>query len=105
LRCFVVIELKATKFKPEHTGQLGFYLAAVDDLLRKDGDNQTIGIILCKSKSKIIAEYALRSIKAPIGVSEYTLSKALPKDLKTSLPTVEEIEAELNENFSKENGA
>lgn len=64
LRCFVVIELKATKFKPEHTGQLGFYLAAVDDLMRKEGDNQTIGILLCKSKSKIIAEYALRGIKA-----------------------------------------
>lgn len=96
LRCFVVIELKATKFKPEHTGQLGFYLAAVDDLLRKEGDNQTIGILLCKSKSKIIAEYALRGMKGPIGVSEYTLSKALPKDLKTNLPTIEQIEEELN---------
>jgi predicted nuclease of restriction endonuclease-like (RecB) superfamily len=97
LRCFVVIELKATKFKPEHTGQLGFYLAAVDDLMRKEGDNQTIGILLCKSKSKIIAEYALRNIKAPIGVSEYALSKALPKELKTSLPSIDEIEAELND--------
>lgn len=97
LRCFVVIELKATKFKPDHTGQLGFYLAAVDDLMRKEGDNQTIGIILCKSKNKVIAEYALRNIKAPIGVSEYALSKSLPKELKTNLPTVEEIEAELNE--------
>lgn len=97
LRAFVVIELKATKFKPEHTGQLGFYLAAVDDLMRKEGDNQTIGILLCKSKNKIIAEYALRNIKAPIGVSEYTLSKALPKNLKTKLPTIEEIESELNE--------
>lgn len=101
LRSFVVIELKATKFKPEHTGQLGFYLAAVDDLLRKEGDNQTIGILLCKSKNKIIAEYALRNIKAPIGVSEYKLSKALPKELKTNLPTIEEIEAELNETESK----
>jgi predicted nuclease of restriction endonuclease-like (RecB) superfamily len=97
LRAFVVIELKATKFKPEHTGQLGFYLAAVDDLLRKEGDNRTIGILLCKSKNKVIAEYALRNVKAPIGVSEYTLSKALPKELKSSLPTVKEIEAELNE--------
>lgn len=101
LRSFVVIELKATKFKPEHTGQLGFYLAAVDDLLRKEGDNQTIGILLCKSKNKIIAEYALRNIKAPIGVSEYKLSKALPKELKTNLPTIEEIEAELNEATNK----
>lgn len=97
LRAFVVIELKATKFKPEHTGQLGFYLAAVDNQMRKEGDGRTIGILLCKSKSKIIAEYALQNINAPIGVSEYTLSKALPKDLKTSLPTIEEIEAELNE--------
>lgn len=101
LRSFVVIELKATKFKPEHTGQLGFYLAAVDDLLRKEGDNQSIGILLCKSKNKIVAEYALRSIKAPIGISEYQLSKALPKTLKTSLPTIEEIEAELNETTNK----
>jgi predicted nuclease of restriction endonuclease-like (RecB) superfamily len=97
LRAFVVIELKSTKLKPEHTGQLGFYLEAVDDLLRKEGDNQTIGILLCKSKHKVVAEYALRASKAPIGISEYTLSKALPKELKTSLPTVEQLEAELNE--------
>ena len=96
LRAFVVIELKAGKFKPEHTGQLGFYMAAVDDLMRKEGDNQTIGILLCKSKHKVVAEYALRNMSAPIGISEYTLAKALPKELKTSLPTVEEIEAELN---------
>lgn len=96
LRCFVVIELKANNFKPEHTGQLGFYLAAVDDLMKKESDNPTIGILLCKSKSKIVAEYALRSMKAPIGISEYTLSKALPKELKSSLPTVEQIELELN---------
>jgi predicted nuclease of restriction endonuclease-like (RecB) superfamily len=97
LRCFVVIELKANNFKPEHTGQLGFYLAAVDDLMKKDGDNPTIGILLCKSKSKIVAEYALRGMKAPIGISDYTLSKALPKELKSSLPTIEELETELNE--------
>lgn len=97
LRAFVVIELKATKFKPEHTGQLGFYMAAVDDLMRKEGDNQTIGIILCKSKHKVVAEYALRNMNAPIGISEYKLAKALPKELKANLPSVEEIEAELNE--------
>jgi predicted nuclease of restriction endonuclease-like (RecB) superfamily len=95
LRAFVVIELKAGKFKPEHTGQLGFYMAAVDDMIRKDGDNQTIGILLCKSKNKVVAEYALRNMKAPIGVSEYTLSKSLPKELKTKLPTVAQLEAEL----------
>ncbi|MGC1182731.1 PDDEXK nuclease domain-containing protein [Legionella sp.] len=97
LRAFVVIELKAGKFKPEHTGQLGFYMAAVDDLMRKEGDNQTIGIILCKSKHKVVAEYALRNMNAPMGISEYSLSKALPKELKTNLPTIEEIEQELNE--------
>lgn len=97
LRCFVVVELKATKFKPEHTGQLGFYLAVVDDLLKKESDNRTIGILLCKSKSKVIAEYALHNMKAPMGVSEFTLSKAIPKELKINLPTVEEIEAELND--------
>lgn len=97
LRSFVVIELKAGKFKPEHTGQLGFYLAVVDDKMKKEYDNPTIGILLCKSKNKVVAEYALRNIKAPIGVSEYTFSKALPKELKTSLPSVDEIEAELNE--------
>ena len=102
LRCFCVVELKSTKFKPEHTGQLGFYLAAVDDQLKKEGDNKTIGILLCKSKNKIVAEYALRNISAPIGVSEYSLSKALPKKLKTSLPTIEEIEANLNEVINKE---
>lgn len=102
LRCFVVIELKANNFKPEHTGQLGFYLAAVDDLMKKESDNPTIGILLCKSKSKIVAEYALRSMKAPIGISEYTLSKALPKELKSSLPTIEQIEMELNEASKKE---
>ena len=101
LRCFVVVELKATKFKPEHTGQLGFYLAAADDLLKKEHDHPTIGILLCRSKNKIIAEYALKNVKAPIGISEYQLSKTLPKDLKTSLPTIEEIEAELNESTSK----
>lgn len=101
LRCYVVIELKATKFKPAHTGQLGFYLAAVDDLLRKEGDNQAIGILLCKSKNKVVAEYALRNVKAPIGVSEYSLSKALPKNLKSKLPSIEEIEAELNDLANK----
>lgn len=102
LRAFVVIELKATKFKPEHTGQLGFYMAAVDDLMRKEGDNQTIGIILCKSKHKVVAEYALQGMKAPIGISEYTLSKALPEELQTSLPTVEQLEAELNESTKED---
>lgn len=102
LRCYIVIELKATKFKPEHMGQLGFYLAAVDNQMRKEGDNKTIGIILCKSKSKIIADYALQNMKAPIGISQYQLAKALPKELKSNLPTIEEIELELNKIIEKE---
>lgn len=103
LKSFVVIELKSTKFKPEHTGQLGFYLAAVDAQLRQPGDNKTIGILLCKSKNRIVAEYALQNISAPIGISEYTLSKALPKELKTNLPAIEEIESELNEAIKQNN--
>ena len=75
----------------------GYEHHCIDDLMKKEGDNQTIGILLCQDKRKVIAEYALRSVKVPIGISEYTLSKALPKELKTSFPTVEEIEAELNE--------
>ncbi|HSW93424.1 MAG TPA: PDDEXK nuclease domain-containing protein [Gammaproteobacteria bacterium] len=97
LRCFIVVELKANNFKPEYTGQLGFYLAAVDDLMKKESDNPTIGILLCKSKNKIVAEYALRGMKAPIGISEYVLSKAVPNELKSSLPTVEQMENLLNE--------
>ncbi|OGT46349.1 MAG: hypothetical protein A3F17_04215 [Gammaproteobacteria bacterium RIFCSPHIGHO2_12_FULL_41_15] len=96
LRCYVVCELKAKKFKPADLGQLSFYLSAVDEHLTGEADNPAIGILLCESRSKIIAEYALKKIDAPIGVSEYTLSKALPKNLKTALPSIEEIEGELN---------
>lgn len=83
-------------------GQLSFYLTAVDEQLCHPQDNPTIGILLCESRSKIIAEYALKKINAPIGISEYMLSKALPKDLKTNLPTIEEIEAVLNEGAEKQ---
>lgn len=96
LRCYVVIELKAKKFKPADLGQLSFYLTAVNEQLCHHQDNPTIGILLCESRSKIVAEYALRQISAPIGVSEYTLSRALPKEFKSSLPSIEEIEAGLN---------
>jgi predicted nuclease of restriction endonuclease-like (RecB) superfamily len=99
LRAYIVIEIKAKKFKPADLGQLSFYLSAVDNHLRHSQDNPTIGILLCESRSKIIAEYALQKINAPIGVSEYILAKALPKKLKTNLPAIEEIEAELNETF------
>lgn len=96
LRSFVVIELKTGEFKPEYAGKLNFYLSAVDELLKQPQDNPTIGILLCEKKNKIFAEYALRDIKKPIGISEYHLSKVLPKKLQTSLPTIEELEAELN---------
>ncbi len=96
LRCFVVVEIKAGKFKPEHAGQLNFYLSAVDVQWKQPQDNPTIGLLLCKSRSKIIAEYALKDIDKPIGISEYELTKAIPEDLKPSLPSIEEIEAELN---------
>lgn len=97
LRCFVVIELKARAFKPEDTGQLNYYLSAVDDLLKHPTDNPTMGLLLCKSRSKVKAEYAFRDIKKPMGVAEYEvlLTEALPKDMKSSLPTVQEIEEEL----------
>ena len=97
LHSFCVIEYKATKFKPEHAGQLNFYLNLVDDFIKTPEDKPTIGLLLCKSRNKFTAEYALKGIEKPIGVSEYQLSQAIPDKLKTSLPTIEEIEAELNE--------
>ncbi len=97
LRCFVVIDLKMGEFKPEFAGKMNFYLSAVDDLLRHEKDEPSVGLILCKSKNKFIAEYALRDMKKPIGVSEMQILQALPENLKGSLPTIEEIEAELNE--------
>lgn len=97
LRCYVVVELKATAFKPEHTGQLSFYLSAVDAQIKHEHDAPTIGLLLCKSKNKVVAEYALRDINKPMGVAEYQLLEALPKDLQTSLPSVEEIEKALQE--------
>jgi predicted nuclease of restriction endonuclease-like (RecB) superfamily len=96
LRCYVVLELKAVKFKPEHAGKLNFYLSAVDDILRHKTDNPTIGILLCKSKDKVIAEYALKDISKPMGISEYKITQAIPKELKTSLPSIEEIEKEFS---------
>lgn len=97
LRCFLVIELKSVEFKPEHAGKLNFYLSAVDDLMKHSTDNPSVGLLLCKSRNKTIAEYSLRSIEKPIGISEYHLSKAIPEDLKSNFPSIEEIEKELNE--------
>lgn len=95
LRCYVVIELKAGAFKPEHAGKMNFYLSAVDDHLRHKDDQPSVGIILCKSKNRLIAEYALRDTHKPIGVSAYKLTKALPEKLKGTLPTIKDLEAAL----------
>jgi predicted nuclease of restriction endonuclease-like (RecB) superfamily len=96
LRCFVVIDLKMGGFKPEYAGKMNFYLSAVDDLLRHADDQPTIGMILCKaSNNKVMVEYALRDSRKPIGVSEFRIAEALPDELKGTLPTVEELEAEL----------
>lgn len=95
LRCYVVIELKADKFKPEHLGQLGFYLTAVDRQVKAEQDNPTIGLLLCKSKNKVVAEYALGDKTQPMGVSEYKLLESLPEPLQTNLPSIEQIEREL----------
>ena len=95
LRCFIVVELKAGRFKPEYAGKLNFYLSAVDSQLKKPEDNPSIGLLLCKSKDAIDVEYSLRDINKPIGVSDYMLTHAIPAVLVTNLPTVEELENEL----------
>ncbi len=100
LRCYVVVELKSVKFRAEYAGKMNLYLSAVDDLLKSDNENPTIGLLLCKSKSGVIAEYALRGITQPIGVAEYEIVKSIPTDLKPELPTVEEIEKELATKYS-----
>jgi hypothetical protein len=96
LRCFVVVELKAGAFKPEHAGQLSFYLSAVDARMKTEHDGPTIGLLLCKSKNKVVAEYALRDSSKPIGIAEYQLIEALPTELQTSLPSIEAIEQALS---------
>ncbi|WP_313311618.1 PDDEXK nuclease domain-containing protein [Pulveribacter sp.] len=97
LRCYVVIELKAGAFKPEHLGQLGFYLTAVDRQVKDERDNPTIGLLLCKSKNKVVAEYALGDRGQPMGIAEYRLLESLPAELQTSLPSIEQIESELGD--------
>ena len=92
LHCYVVIELKTGKFKPEHLGQLSFYMTAVDRRMKSGCDAPTIGLLLCKNKNKIVAEYALQDVRKPIGISEYELTKALPEHIKGQLPGIEELE-------------
>ena len=95
LRCFVVIDLKIGEFQPEYAGKMNFYLSALDSTLRGEQDQPSIGLILCRAKNRIVVEYALRDMSKPIGVSAYQLTQALPESLKGSLPTIDELEAEL----------
>lgn len=97
LHCYVVIELKTSDFKPEHLGQLGFYITAVDEQMRSAQDAPTIGLLLCKNKNRVVAEYALRDANRPIGISKYELTSALSHEWKSSLPSVEDIERELSQ--------
>ncbi len=97
LRCFIVIDLKIGEFKPEYAGKMNFYLGIVDDRLRHTSDSPSIGLILCQERNRVVAEYALRGMSKPIGVSEYELTRTLPSALRSALPTVEQIEAELSE--------
>ncbi len=92
LRSYVVIELKTGDFKPEYAGQLNFYLSAVDEILKKDTDNPSIGLLLCKSKNNLVAEYSLRDMSKPIGISEYRITNSLPEELEKQLPSVEDIQ-------------
>lgn len=92
LRCYVVIELKTGEFKPEYAGQLNFYLSAVDGILKKEADNPSIGLLLCKSKNDLVAEYSLKDMSKPIGVSEYKVTSILPEELEQQLPSVEDLQ-------------
>ncbi len=97
LHCYVVIELKARAFRPEDAGKLNFHLSAVDDLLRTEGDAPSIGLLLCKAKTQVLAEYALRDMHKPMGVSSFQLTGSLPEEIRTAPPSVEELEHELSE--------
>lgn len=102
LKCYVVVELKAHAFKPEHAGQSNFYLSAVDAQIRASDDKPTSGLLLCRTQNRLIAEYALSGIDKHIGVAAYQLVRALPEPLGTSLPSIEAIEAELSRDLDKE---
>ena len=103
LHAYIVVELKATPFKPEYAGQLNFYINVVDDKLRGENDNKTIGLLLCRGKDEVVAQYALTGYDQPIGISDYQLSKAIPENLKSALPSVEEVEEELASFLDKDN--
>ncbi len=102
LHAYIVVELKATPFKPEYAEQLNFYINVVDDKLRGENDNKTIGLLLCKGKDEVVAQYALTGYDQPIGISDYQLSKAIPENLKSALPSIEEVEEELTSFLDKD---
>lgn len=102
LRCYVVVELKKGKFKPEYSGQVNFYCSAIDGILAHKEDKPTIGLILCQEKNEIVAEYSLRNMSQPIGISEYELTEVLPKEFESSLPTIQMIENELKQSLNAE---
>jgi predicted nuclease of restriction endonuclease-like (RecB) superfamily len=104
LRCYVVIELKNTDFRPEYAGKLNFYLSAVDDILKHEDDNPSLGILLCKERDRLTAEYALKDINKPIGVSEYRLSDFVPEELADTLPSAEDIEKRIRSRYALEDG-
>lgn len=103
LRCYVVIELKTGEFKPEYAGQLNFYLSAVDGILKKEQDNPSIGLLLCKSKNNLVAEYSLKDMNKPIGISEYRVTSNLPAELENQLPSIEDIQKRINTNTTSNN--
>lgn len=98
LRCYIVVELKVNKFKPEYTGQLGFYVTAVDELLKKESDNPTIGLLLCKDKDRLSVDWALKSTNVPIGVSSFEIKNILPKEVLDKLPTEEDLNLHIDIN-------
>ena len=102
LHAYIVVELKATPFKPEYAGQLNFYINVVDDKMRGENDNKTIGLLLCKGKDEVVAQYALTGYDQPIGISDYQLSKVIPENLKSVLPSIEEVEEELTSFLDKD---
>jgi predicted nuclease of restriction endonuclease-like (RecB) superfamily len=97
LRCYVVVELKVTDFQPEFAGKLNFYLNVIDDQLKHDMDQPSVGILLCKTPNKVVVEYALKNVNSPLGVAEYQLTETIPEDLKGELPSIEDLEKELQD--------
>ena len=99
---YLVVELKKGEFQPEYIGKLNFYCSAVDDILCREGDSQTIGLLLCQNKDRIMAEYALRDVHKPIGISDYELGRILPKNIKSGLPSIEELESKLSQELQND---